>query len=52
MKNSRIWFAKRGWSWADFVAEGRPIQDFIDTGDPLALQAVETAKREAEDGRL
>ena len=51
MKGTRAWFEARGWSWSAFVAEGRPAQDFIDTGDPLALRTVEAARKEAADGR-
>lgn len=52
MSGGRVWFAARGWSWSDFVAEGRPIADFVATGDPLALKAVVFAEKEAQDGRL
>lgn len=51
MKNSRMWFRERGWSWTEFLAEGRPVEDFIATGDPLALPAIEAAQKEARDGR-
>lgn len=51
MKNSRLWFAARGWSWTDFLDNGRPVADFIATGDPLALRAVAAAEQEATDGR-
>jgi len=51
MKGARPWFAARGWSWNAFVAEGRPEQDFVATGDPLAMRPVEAARREAQDGR-
>lgn len=48
MKGTREWFAARGWSWSDFITNGRPAQDFIETGDPLAMKPVEAARREAE----
>lgn len=50
MKGTREWFAAPGreWSWSDFITNGRPAQDFIDTGDPLAMKPVEAARREAE----
>jgi hypothetical protein len=51
MNGARAWFAAKGWSWGRFVAEGLPAQDFIDTGDPLAMRPVEAARREAENGR-
>lgn len=47
----RGWFAARGWSWGDFVADGRVAQDFIDTGDTLALQVVAAAHKEIDGGR-
>lgn len=50
-KNGRLWFAARGWSWAEFVAEGRPIEDFEATGCPLAQPAIAFAREEAENGR-
>lgn len=52
MNGARAWFEQRGWSWSAFVAEGRPIQDFIDTGCSLAARAVAEAEQEAQDGRL
>lgn len=51
MKGSRPWFASRGWSWSDFLANGRPLQDFIDDGCPLALPAIKCAQQEVADGR-
>lgn len=48
-KNARLWFAQRGWSWAEFVEKGRPIQDLIDTGCPLAARVVAFAEQEATD---
>lgn len=52
MKNSRMWFKDRGWSWQAFLDEGRPVADFMATGDPLAQPAIEAAQKEARDGRL
>jgi hypothetical protein len=49
-KGTRVWFAARGWSWSQFVAAGRPADDFIATGDPMALRPVEAARREADNG--
>lgn len=50
MKGTRAWFEARGWCWQSFVAAGRPAQDFISTGDPLAMRPVEAARREAGHG--
>jgi len=52
MSGARAWFAQRGWSWAEFLAEGRPVSDFEETGCPLAARATKVAREEvAEDGR-
>lgn len=51
-KNARMWFKDRGWSWQDFLDNGRPVKDFIATGDPLAEPAIAAAEKEARDGRL
>lgn len=55
MSGGRQWFAQRGWSWNDFVLNGRDLQQFRDTNCPLALRACAAADAEAEaevnDGR-
>lgn len=51
MNGTRAWFAARNWSWQSFITDGRPAEDFIATGDPLAMRPVEAARREAEHGR-
>lgn len=52
MDGARKWFAQRGWSWSEFLADGRPVADFEATGCPLAARAVKIAREEvAEDGR-
>lgn len=51
MKNSRMWFKDRGWSWQDFLDNGRPVEDFIAVGDVLAQPAIDAALQEARDGR-
>lgn len=48
MKGTRDWFAARGWPWGDFITNGRPARDFIETGDPMAMRPVEAARREAD----
>lgn len=50
MNGTRTWFERHGWSWPDFVSNGRPIKDFEDTGCPLAARAVVFAKAEADNG--
>lgn len=52
MSGARTWFAQRGWSWSDFLSNGRAIRDFEETGCPLAARAVEKAVEEMiEDGQ-
>lgn len=51
MNGGRSWFAARGWSWADFVAEGRRLEDFRVLNDALADRAVAAADEEARNGR-
>lgn len=51
MGGGRQWFAQRGWSWSDFVAEGRRLQDFRDQNCAIADRAVAAADKEASDGR-
>lgn len=50
MDGGRDWFAARGWSWSDFVSNGRRIEDFEETGCPLAARAVKFAREEVADG--
>lgn len=46
MDGARKWFASRGWSWGDFVSNGRPVAEFEATGCPLAMRAVAKAHEE------
>jgi hypothetical protein len=50
MGGARQWFAMRGWSWAEFLVEGRPSADFLATKDPFALRTVAAAVKEASRG--
>lgn len=47
LNGARKWFRARGWSWSDFVTNGRPVADFKETRCPLADRAVAVAEREA-----
>jgi hypothetical protein len=47
---ARHWFAQQGWSWQDFLREGRPAADFEATGDHFAAQVAELARQEAANG--
>ena len=51
MSGAREWFKRHDMSWSEFLAEGRPSGDFVETGDPLALRMVEAAVKEADNGR-
>jgi hypothetical protein len=48
---TREWFARQGWSWSEFLTNGRPASDFEATGDPLGAQVAEIAREEAARGR-
>lgn len=48
---ARDWFKRRGWSWPEFLVNGRPASDFIATKDPLALRMVAAAMKEAGYGQ-
>lgn len=50
MGGARDWFKRHGWNWSDFVTNGRPSEDFVATGDPLALRMVEAAEEEQRNG--
>lgn len=51
MNGARQWFARQGWSWSDFVQNGRPVEDFEATGCPLAARLVVAVREDAADGR-
>lgn len=45
----RVWFARQNppWSWGDFLRNGLPIEDFDNTGDPLAIEIADIVRAEA-----
>ena len=47
---TRDWFARQGFDWADFIANGIPIEKMEATGDPLALRVTAQARKEASGG--
>lgn len=47
---TREWFVRHGFDWADFIANGMPIEKMEGTGDPLALRVTTQARLEAEHG--
>lgn len=50
-REPRIWFARHGFSWSDFIANGIEAEKIIATGDPLALLVVEAARKEGADAQ-
>lgn len=47
---TRDWFSRQGFDWADFIANGIPIEKMEGTGDPLALRVTAQARKEASGG--
>lgn len=47
-RGARTWFPRQGLDYADFLANGIPADVLTDTGDPLALRAVEQARIESD----
>jgi hypothetical protein len=41
---TRDFFKRHNMDWSRFVAEGLPEEDFIATGDAMAMKVVETAR--------
>ena len=50
VSGSRTWFDARGWDWKDFAKNGRSIEDFEATGDPLAAEIAALARAEVAGG--
>lgn len=50
-REPRKWFVKQGLSWTEFVTKGIPESVLVATGDPLALNVVEIARKEADEQR-
>lgn len=48
---ARQWFAHHGFSWPDFLENGKSADELEATGDALALQVVAIARAEDADGR-
>ena len=48
---ARRWFNSYGFSWADFLMNGKSADELEQTGDPLALKVVAIAREESENGR-
>ena len=50
-KMGRIFFARHGLDWSDFVRNGIAASALENTGDALALRVVEHARQEIANGR-
>ncbi len=50
LQGARAWFKRHGWSYNDFIRDGRPVEDFEETGCPLAQRAVKIAREEVAGG--
>jgi hypothetical protein len=50
-RGTRAWFIRHNLSWVDFLLDGCDADVLIATGDPLALRAVDAARKEVENGR-
>ena len=48
---ARRWFNSYGFSWNDFLQNGKSADELEATGDPLALKVVAIAREEAANGR-
>jgi len=43
-RGTRDFFKRHGMDWNKFLKEGLPVEQFINTGDPMAMQVVEVAR--------
>lgn len=44
-REPRIFCARQGWSWQEFLDRGFPEEQLLATGDPMALRVVEVAHK-------
>lgn len=47
-REPRIFCARQGWSWQEFIDHGFPASKLIATGDPMALKVAGIALRDAD----
>ncbi|WP_425962708.1 hypothetical protein [Rhizobium nepotum] len=47
---TREWFVSHGFDWADFIANGIPVERMEATGDPLAMRVTAEARKEGARG--
>lgn len=43
-KGARRFFARHGWDWSDFLANGMEEEQALSTGDAMAERVVEAAR--------
>ncbi len=43
-RGTRAFFVRHGMSWSKFVRDGLPADDFIKTGDAMAIKLAEYAR--------
>lgn len=43
---ARSWWARRGWSWSDFLSNGIACETLLETADPDAERVVKIARDE------
>lgn len=48
MKGARNWFAFHGFSWPDFIANGKSADELEATGDALAFRVTAIARQKAQ----
>lgn len=48
---ARRWFEANGFSWSDFLENGKSADELDATGDALAHRVTAIARKEAVDGR-
>lgn len=49
-RGARTWFARHGLDWPAFLREGIPAERLEQTGDAMALKAIESARKERGNG--
>lgn len=50
-KGARNWFETYGFSWSDFLANGKAVEELEATNDPLAFRVTAIARSGVRDGQ-
>lgn len=48
---SRAFFARHNMDWSEFVKNGLPAEQFMETGDAMAIRLVEFARERQSNGK-